>query len=111
MNLLQIVNYLRKINASLGDIELILALIEIDAINTPFFYGLKNEELIYKLYNFIINENIKYNDLNNEMTFINFLARSKIESGVLYIKDLNYLNTVIEEIETKGVSYEFTKFS
>lgn len=115
MDLKKTVDFLRNLKAWPDQIYLILALIEIDAITTPIFSGIKEDEVIRQLYHLLnsleaqynIDENYKYRSSRAITDFFQYLSWSKEFSF-----DLDKLRMVYSEIKKKGESqYEFTKIN
>lgn len=110
MDLIKTINTARRCRASLTNTFLILALIETDACNTPFFAGLEGDELVISLLTFITlkeREFIqKYMHEYDKNDFFGFLLSTK-ELDV----NLSKLMEVFDEIRKMGEEhYEFKRF-
>ena len=113
MDLPRVVAVIRRQRAKgIGQVSLILALLETGAVSGPYFEGMEEEELVISLCK-VVREHIRAFRLAYEKAdwdpslFFKFMA---LECSQLRIECPDRLAEVYYNIEKQGVAYEFKAF-
>jgi hypothetical protein len=109
MTLSWLVTLLRRERATLDQIDMVLALIEVDAWDTPYFAWPTDEERVLGLLSFIRTRNTefqhKYFCEGTKDEFLTFLASHKE-----FYFDPNEVKAIIQRLQKQGEgTYGFTK--
>lgn len=107
MDLHRTINAARRFNATIDEIYLLLALIEGDAIDTVYFKGAENEDLVDLLLDYIKEKEASFTQEHSVVEFVDYLSQQK---------ELNFspkaLLKIIVELLIQGEDkYEFKKFN
>lgn len=110
INLRKAINCARRCRATIEQVYVILGLIEIDAIDTPFFFGIKGNDLIIHLLSLLnIKEREFFDKYIDEYTIDDFLGFLSTAKQLKFkVEDLKSAIALIKE---KGEElYEFRNF-